>query len=110
MTEAMPFLQKYDITFLRPPAIPEGRFFRLLPQQRCHIIGQWCGDIKTDTCQRVHKVQREGMEGGTQDIAAALAVKPVSRKGMADGGHVYAKLVCAARVGDEPQQRESVFA
>ena len=28
MTEAMPFLQKYDITFLRPPTIPGGnRFF-----------------------------------------------------------------------------------
>lgn len=26
MTEAMPFLQKYDITFLRPPTIV-GRFF-----------------------------------------------------------------------------------
>ena len=24
MTEAMPFLQKYDITFLRPPTIAEG--------------------------------------------------------------------------------------
>ena len=24
MTEAMPFLQKYDITFLRPPAILSG--------------------------------------------------------------------------------------
>lgn len=24
MTEAMPFLQKYDITFLRPPTIPGG--------------------------------------------------------------------------------------
>ena len=24
MTEAMPFLQKYDITFLRPPAIHAG--------------------------------------------------------------------------------------
>ena len=24
MTEAMPFLQKYDITFLRPPTIPAG--------------------------------------------------------------------------------------
>ncbi|GKH49507.1 hypothetical protein CE91St46_06180 [Eubacteriales bacterium] len=31
MTEAMPFLQKYDITFLRPPTICEGSFlFRLL--------------------------------------------------------------------------------
>ena len=27
MTEAMPFLQKYDITFLRPPAIEAGDFF-----------------------------------------------------------------------------------
>ena len=24
MTEAMPFLQKYDITFLRPPTIRSG--------------------------------------------------------------------------------------
>ena len=24
MTEAMPFLQKYDITFLRPPTITAG--------------------------------------------------------------------------------------
>ena len=28
MTEAMPFLQKYDITFLRPPTIYGGGFFR----------------------------------------------------------------------------------
>ncbi len=27
MTEAMPFLQKYDITFLRPPTIAGGPFF-----------------------------------------------------------------------------------
>lgn len=27
MTEAMPFLQKYDITFLRPPTIPPGQLF-----------------------------------------------------------------------------------
>ena len=26
MTEAMPFLQKYDITFLRPPTISRGEF------------------------------------------------------------------------------------
>jgi len=26
MTEAMPFLQKYDITFLRPPTIRSGGF------------------------------------------------------------------------------------
>ena len=30
MTEAMPFLQKYDITFLRPPTIPRGTFFSVL--------------------------------------------------------------------------------
>ncbi len=28
MTEAMPFLQKYDITFLRPPTIGSGLFHR----------------------------------------------------------------------------------
>ena len=27
MTEAMPFLQKYDITFLRPPTIWDGSFY-----------------------------------------------------------------------------------
>ena len=27
MTKAMPFLQKYDITFLRPPLFSEGVFF-----------------------------------------------------------------------------------
>jgi hypothetical protein len=27
MTEAMPFLQKYDITFLRPPTILRAAFF-----------------------------------------------------------------------------------
>lgn len=27
MTEAMPFLQKYDITFLRPPTIRRGYSF-----------------------------------------------------------------------------------
>ena len=31
MTEAMPFLQKYDITFLRPPTIWRGDFFWSLP-------------------------------------------------------------------------------
>ena len=29
MTEAMPFLQKYDITFLRPPTICEGLFLSI---------------------------------------------------------------------------------
>ena len=29
MTEAMPFLQKYDITFLRPPTIMRGGPFLL---------------------------------------------------------------------------------
>ena len=29
MTEAMPFLQKYDITFLRPPTITAGRFLSI---------------------------------------------------------------------------------
>ncbi len=32
MTEAMPFLQKYDITFLRPPTIRGGFTFSLFYQ------------------------------------------------------------------------------
>lgn len=32
MTEAMPFLQKYDITFLRPPTISSGGFLHLQMQ------------------------------------------------------------------------------
>ena len=31
MTEAMPFLQKYDITFLRPPTIRAAPFVRFTP-------------------------------------------------------------------------------
>ena len=31
MTEAMPFLQKYDITFLRPPTIARRSFFAECP-------------------------------------------------------------------------------
>ena len=31
MTEAMPFLQNYDITFLRPPALPGVAFFYTVP-------------------------------------------------------------------------------
>ena len=27
MTEAMPFLQKFDITFLRPPTFRQGELF-----------------------------------------------------------------------------------
>lgn len=32
MTEAMPFLQKYDITFLRPPTICRALVLRHAPQ------------------------------------------------------------------------------
>ena len=31
MTEAMPFLQKYDITFLRPPSFAGGYFLTWNP-------------------------------------------------------------------------------
>ena len=34
MTEAMPFLQKYDITFLRPPTIWRGVFLLYARQGR----------------------------------------------------------------------------
>ena len=39
MTEAMPFLQKYDITFLRPPTICGGIFI-ILAKLRPYNIGK----------------------------------------------------------------------
>ena len=36
MTEAMPFLQKYDITFLRPPTIRGGLFITLMTFRVSH--------------------------------------------------------------------------
>ena len=36
MTEAMPFLQKYDITFLRPPTIVRGVFIYIVS---CIFLG-----------------------------------------------------------------------
>ena len=40
MTEAMPFLQKYDITFLRPPTIWRGDFFLAAPGESKFIPGR----------------------------------------------------------------------
>ena len=39
MTEAMPFLQKYDITFLRPPTILDGSIAQI---QSVHFQGFLC--------------------------------------------------------------------
>ena len=36
MTEAMPFLQKYDITFLRPPTIRRPLFFEEIALRCMH--------------------------------------------------------------------------
>lgn len=41
MTEAMPFLQKYDITFLRPPTIMHRVFFCLVSHGRSET--KWKG-------------------------------------------------------------------
>lgn len=39
MTEAMPFLQKYDITFLRPPTIRRGELLCcLLTKNRYQML------------------------------------------------------------------------
>ena len=38
MTEAMPFLQKYDITFLRPPTISASSFWRLINARLVSIL------------------------------------------------------------------------
>lgn len=39
MTEAMPFLQKYDITFLRPPALPRAFFLYWQPKTTSGLAG-----------------------------------------------------------------------
>ena len=46
MTEAMPFLQKYDITFLRPPTISAGEFRvwkKIFPLHACfpNLLNVW---------------------------------------------------------------------
>lgn len=40
MTEAMPFLQKYDITFLRPPTIQARHFYFILTFCLCGAISK----------------------------------------------------------------------
>ena len=54
MTEAMPFLQKYDITFLRPPTIRRGIFIRGF-LQNFQIPGER-GEEKKKACQRQGKI------------------------------------------------------
>ena len=46
MTEAMPFLQKFDITFLRPPTIGRGIFI-LLHEIFGSIVKKACGPLWT---------------------------------------------------------------
>ena len=41
MTEAMPFLQKYDITFLRPPTLYWGVIFSR--RQKLAVDGEGAG-------------------------------------------------------------------
>ena len=44
MTEAMPFLQKYDITFLRPPTIRRGELSIVRLAQRALRTGSAISD------------------------------------------------------------------
>ena len=46
MTEAMPFLQKYDITFLRPPTIRAALCFTKMPC--CKYAHHYVADDKKD--------------------------------------------------------------
>ena len=48
MTEAMPFLQKCDITFLRPPTIVERDYFLPFLNSSLDIVAKncrWCGFV-----------------------------------------------------------------
>lgn len=42
MTEAMPFLQKYDITFLRPPTIMVGVFVFVKNIPNTYMLVSYC--------------------------------------------------------------------
>lgn len=58
MTEAMPFLQKYDITFLRPPTICHERF---------------------SNCQKGIPFRQRGLQAGKRLSAAYAGMRRYSR-------------------------------
>ena len=69
MTEAMPFLQKYDITFLRPTAIPHGlfregsttNFLPLLIRPRREATASAAGNSSTEYGYiRIYTTKRKG--------------------------------------------------
>ena len=59
MTEAMPFLQKYDITFLRPPTIPAGSFFAHSSQTVHEAVHRRRVDVAADDAVAVDEQLRE---------------------------------------------------
>ena len=77
MTEAMPFLQKYDITFLRPPTIEWGIFGRLelflsqmgAPQSRDTLWGEEAQQSERDLTAR----QGEGYTACADEAAIAFS-------------------------------------
>ena len=67
MTEAMPFLQKYDITFLRPlPIQGRGDFLDMRPNDRKR---------KEDSVRGVLARVRQASAAGGADRAAALPMQ-----------------------------------
>ena len=53
MTEAMPFLQKYDITFLRPLPIPRRAFIPNLfdkTTEYCIMDFKWKPTVRVEFC------------------------------------------------------------
>ena len=55
MTEAMPFLQKYDITFLRPPTILRGGYSICLLGPRYHAYGVFALGLLDRVCYRQYR-------------------------------------------------------
>lgn len=53
MTEAMPFLQKHDITFLRPPHIGPGDVFCMRTQVSALPCGRYGHVSKNLTRERI---------------------------------------------------------
>ena len=62
-------------------------------------------------CQRVRQPQLAGMQCRPRYQFPVLpAIKPVSRQRITYGGHVQPKLMCAAGMRYEPQQRKTIVA
>ena len=63
MTEAMPFLQKYDITFLRPPTIWPGDIYLPLSYLQIRVVETGKSGILRERGYEARASARTGEKG-----------------------------------------------